>query len=171
MVRGRWSDLLLLRNRIQLVDVVDLHVVVPPVGSRENHEDFPAGSSADFSGPSTVVEEFHIHQSRLDIQRTNGELYSFPINDLLLRNVQRGRAISYAVDMQNAMPVGHILARVTGNLIMNTDISHTTTDFKSLFLKPLAPFFKRGRAGAEVPVAFTGISGNYKVSQNIFDKQ
>ena len=110
IVRGRWSDLFLLRNRIQLVDVIDLHVVIPPVGSRANHEDFPPGSSADFAGPSTIVEEFRIHHARLDIQRTNGGLYSFPIDTLVIRNLQQGRAISYTVDMQNAMPAGHILA-------------------------------------------------------------
>ena len=110
IVRGRWSDLLLLRNRIQLVDVIDLHVVVPPVGSRANHEDFPPGASADFAGPSTMVEEFRIHRARLDIQRTNGGLYSFPINNLVIRNLQQGQAISYTVDMQNATPAGHIVA-------------------------------------------------------------
>jgi hypothetical protein len=110
IVRGRWSDLLLLRNRIQLVDLVALHVIVPPVGSRANHEDFPAGSGADFAGPSTLVEEFRIHHAALDIQRTNGGLYSFPIENLVIRNLQQGRAISYQVEMQNAMPAGHILA-------------------------------------------------------------
>ena len=58
-------------------------------------------------------------------------------------------------------------AHLTGDLKMDTDISHTTTGFKSLLLKPLAPFFKRGKAGAVVPIAFTGSSGNYKVSQDI----
>jgi hypothetical protein len=59
-------------------------------------------------------------------------------------------------------------AHLTGDLNMATDISHATTGFKSLLLKPLAPFFKHGKAGAVIPIAFTGTSGNYKVSQDIF---
>ena len=55
VVQGTWTDLLLFRKQVRLVDVKGLHVVIPPVGSRANREDFPAGSSGDFSGPSTIV--------------------------------------------------------------------------------------------------------------------
>ena len=41
VVRGRWSDLLLLRQRVQVVEVTGLHIVVPPVGSQANHANFP----------------------------------------------------------------------------------------------------------------------------------
>ena len=51
VVQGSWLDLLLLRKRVALVDVIGLHVVIPAVGSRANHEDFPPGSSA-ISKPS-----------------------------------------------------------------------------------------------------------------------
>jgi hypothetical protein len=50
---------------------------------------------------------------------------------------------------------------------MDTDISHTTTGFKSFLLKPLAAFFKTKNAGAVVPIAVTGTPGNYKVTQNL----
>ena len=56
---------------------------------------------------------------------------------------------------------------MTGDLRMQTDISHVTTGFKSFVLKPLAPFFKKKDAGAVVPIAVTGSPQNYKVSQNI----
>ncbi len=94
-----------------LVDVKGLHVVIPPVGSRANHEDFPAGSSADFAGPSTIVEKLHIHDAVLDIMRTNGSRYTYPIRDLVIRNLQSGQAISYSVDMEYASPTGRIQAR------------------------------------------------------------
>jgi hypothetical protein len=56
---------------------------------------------------------------------------------------------------------------LTGNLKMATDISHTSTGFKSFLLKPLAPFFKKKNVGAVIPIAITGLPGRYQVSQNI----
>jgi hypothetical protein len=57
--------------------------------------------------------------------------------------------------------------RLAGNLKMDTDISHTSTGFKSWLLKPLAPFFKKKNRGAVVPIAVTGGPGHYKVSQDL----
>ena len=54
-----------------------------------------------------------------------------------------------------------------GDLKMESDISHVTTGFKSVLLKPLTPFFKKKHAGAVVPIAVTGGPGNYKVNQNL----
>lgn len=56
---------------------------------------------------------------------------------------------------------------MTDDLKMDTDISHTTTGFRSFLLKPLAPFFKTKNAGAVFPIAVTGTPGNYKVTQNL----
>jgi hypothetical protein len=109
-VQGTWLDLLLLRKRVRLVDITGLHIVIPPLGSSANHEDFPAGSSADFGGPTAVVEQVRIHESALDIMRANGSRYSFPIRQLVIRNLQKGQALAYEVDMQNAKPTGHILS-------------------------------------------------------------
>jgi hypothetical protein len=58
-------------------------------------------------------------------------------------------------------------AHLTGQLKMDADLSHATTGFKSVLLKPLAPFFKKKTAGAAVPIAITGTPSNYKVSQDI----
>jgi hypothetical protein len=56
---------------------------------------------------------------------------------------------------------------MSGDLRMQSDISHVTTGFKSILLKPLAPFFKRKKAGAVVPVAVSGSPQHYKVGQNL----
>jgi len=109
-VQGTWLDLLLLRKRVSLVDITGLHIAIPPLGSPANHQEFPSGSSADFGGPTAVVEQLRIHDSALDIMRANGSRYSFPIRQLVIRNLQKGQALAYAVDMQNAKPTGHILS-------------------------------------------------------------
>jgi hypothetical protein len=109
-VQGSWLDLLLLRERVRQVDITGLHIVVPPVGSPAIHEDFPPGSSADFAGPTVAIEQLSIHVSTLDILRVDGGRYSFPIQMLTIHNVQQGHALTYAVDMRNAMPTGHIFS-------------------------------------------------------------
>jgi hypothetical protein len=54
-----------------------------------------------------------------------------------------------------------------GELRMDSDISHVTTGFKSLLLKPLVPLFKKDQAGAVIPIAVTGSPGRYKVVQDL----
>jgi hypothetical protein len=114
VVEGRWSDLLLLRRRVQLVDVTGLHIIVPALGSKQNREDFPPGSGRDFDGPDTMIERLMIHSSRVDIMRLNGKPLIFPIKLIEMLNLHKGEAMTYAIDMQNAFPTGHILAR--GNM-------------------------------------------------------
>ncbi len=60
---------------------------------------------------------------------------------------------------------------LTGNLIMDSDVSHVTTGFKSLLLKPLVPFFRKDKAGALVPVMVTGAPDNYDVKQNLLHRK
>jgi hypothetical protein len=110
-VRGNWLDLLFFRKRVRLVDVEGLHVVLPAPGSRASKEDFPAGSSADFAGPSTIVETLEMRNAILDIQHTDGPQSSYPIHDLTIHNVHEGEAAGFVVDMQNAKPTGRIQAR------------------------------------------------------------
>ena len=111
VVEGRWSDLFLLRRRVQLVDVTGMHILVPALGSKENHAAFPAGSGRDFEGPDTKIERLVIHSSELDIMRPNGKPLIFPIKLIEMLNLHKGEAMTYAIDMQNAFPRGHILAR------------------------------------------------------------
>jgi hypothetical protein len=127
-VEGRWIDLLLLRNRIRLVTADGLHVVIPPVGSAANKEDFPPGSSGDFTGPTTVVEQVDVENALLDIMRTDGSRYSFPIRQSMMRNLQRNEAVSYTLDMQNTKPSGRIQAHgnfgpVLANQLGNTPVT------------------------------------------------
>jgi hypothetical protein len=130
-VEGRWIDLLLLRNRIRLVRADGLHVVIPPVGSAANKEDFPPGSSGDFTGPTTVVEQVDFENALLDILRTDGSRYSFPIRQLMMRNLQKNEAVRYSLDMQNAKPSGRIQAHGSlGPLLANQlDKTPVTGDF------------------------------------------
>ena len=110
VVQGSWIDLLMLRRRVHLVDISGLHIIVPAIGSRENHEDFPPGSSSDFDGPETRVDRFVVHKSLLDIMRVDGNRLSFPVAELEIHNLHRGEAMNYAVDMRNAFPMGRIVA-------------------------------------------------------------
>lgn len=112
-VQGAWTDFLLLRPRVRLVDLKELHIVIPAPGSRANREDFPPGSAADFAGPDTRIEQLKIHKGLLEILGESGSRLSFPVKELDLKNFEKGRAIQYVVDMQNAMPHGHIES--TGN--------------------------------------------------------
>ena len=99
-VEGSWVDLFLLRNRIATVYADGLHVVIPPVGSRANREDFPPGSGKDFEGPTTAVGRFVVKDALLEILRTDGGKYSFPIERLEITNLQKNSAIGYTLRMQ-----------------------------------------------------------------------
>jgi len=131
VVQGRWTDLLLLRRRVQIVDITNLHIVVPPIGSRANQEDFPPGSAKDFGGPETAIENLRIHSSVLDIMRKDGGRFSFPIHELDLRNFEQGQAMQYEVDMDNAKPRGRIRAHGSLGPLTPVDLGKTpvTGDF------------------------------------------
>jgi hypothetical protein len=125
IVQGSWVDLLLFRRHVRLVDVKGLHIVIPPVGSKASREDFPAGSSVDFSGPSTAVDELNIHGALLDIMRVKGGKFAFPIHELIMRGVQKGQAISYFLEMENASPTGHIRANGKFGPLVPTNLGST----------------------------------------------
>ena len=112
-VRGRWSDLLLLRQRVQTVEVTGLHIVIPPIGSQANRANFPPGSSSDFTGPDTAIEMFKIRNSILEIMENDGKRLIFPVRELDLAHFEKNQAINYTVDMQNAIPSGRIQSHGT----------------------------------------------------------
>jgi hypothetical protein len=124
-VEGTWMDLLLLRERVQLVDIEGLHIVIPVPGSPANKQDFPPGSAADFTGPETRIEQLKIHKGLLDILRANGTRFSFPIRELDLQGFQKGHATHYAVVMENAMPSGQIDSTGTFGPLNASDLSAT----------------------------------------------
>jgi hypothetical protein len=128
LVEGTWSDLVMLRQRVELVDITGLHIAVPAIGSKENRQDFPPGSATDFEGPETMIERFVVHKSLLEILRKDRKPLSFPIEQLEIRNLHKGEALTYAVDMQNAVPTGHILAHgsmgpMAGKDFLSTPVS------------------------------------------------
>jgi hypothetical protein len=73
-----------------------------------------------------------------------------------------------ALDLNGTFNFNDRIVHLLGNLYMESDISHVTTGFKSLLMKPLIPFFKRDNSGAVVPIAITGSPHRYKVTQNLF---
>jgi AsmA-like C-terminal region len=124
-VQGRWRDLLLLRHRVQTVEVTGLHIVIPPIGSQANHANFPPGSSSDFTGPDTAIEMFKIHNSILEIMKNDGKRLIFPVRELDLANFEKNKAIHYSVDMQNAIPSGRIESRGTFGPLNAKEIGRT----------------------------------------------
>jgi AsmA-like C-terminal region len=109
-VQGSWIDMLRLKRSVRLVAMTGVHVVLPPPGSRAAQEDFPPGSSSDFTGPDTAIGRLEIHDSLLDVLRADGGRFSFPIAQLRFDDVQKGRTTTFTVDMENAIPTGHIHA-------------------------------------------------------------
>jgi hypothetical protein len=109
-VQGNWIDLFLLRRRVRLVSMTGLHIVVPAIGSNAISEDFPPGSASGFGGPQTTIEVLRIHDSLLEVQHDNGKSFRFPIRELEIKGLQNGQPMHYTVDMQNAIPHGHITA-------------------------------------------------------------
>jgi hypothetical protein len=72
-----------------------------------------------------------------------------------------------AVRLKGAFDLQNQNVHLTGDVRMQSDVSHVTTGFKAILLKPFAPFFKKDGAGAVVPIAITGTPRHYKVGQNI----
>ena len=111
MLVGTWTDLIMLRQRVELIDITGFHVIIPAIGSRENKLSFPQGSAKEFTGPDTMIERLVVHKSLLEILRESDPPLSFPIKQIEIRNFHHGEAMAWAVDMQNAIPRGRILAR------------------------------------------------------------
>jgi hypothetical protein len=125
IVQGTWLDLLTLQKRVMLVDVKGLHVIIPALGSPELQKDFPAGSSADFTGPTTTVETLRIHPGVLDIMKRDGGRYTYPIKNAVFRNLKQGQTMDFYLDMQNASPEGPLQASGTFGPILPKNVGAT----------------------------------------------
>jgi hypothetical protein len=75
------------------------------------------------------------------------------------------------VDLSGSLNLRNPTVDLTGNLRMQSNISHTATGFKSALMKPLIPFFKKNNAGVVIPIAVTGGPGGYKVTQNLLHRK
>lgn len=125
IVEGTWTDLVMLRQRVELVEITGFHIQVPSIGSIENKQSFPTGSAKDFGGPDTMIERMVVHKSLLEIMREHDKPLLFPIKQVEIRNLHRGEALTYAVDMQNPIPHGRILARGSMGPIRGSDFDST----------------------------------------------
>jgi hypothetical protein len=175
VVQGRWTDLLLLRKRVQLVEISALHLEIPAAGTRANHEDFPFGSASDFAGAETLIEQLKIHHGVLDILRPNAKRYRFPIVELDVSGFQKGRANTYAVDMQNAKPWGRIqsigrFGPLNSENLADTPVSGTFT-FSSVRLHDVGDIggtlFSSGNFTGQlgsIEASVTSQTGDFRVS-------
>jgi hypothetical protein len=135
MVEGTWTDLIMLRQRVELVDITGFHVMVPAIGSNESKQSFPAGSANEFSGPDTMIERLVVHKSLLEIMRTHDKPLLFPIKQVEIRNLHKGDALTYALDMQNPIPTGRILARGSMGPIRGADFPATPISGNFAFMQ------------------------------------
>lgn len=110
-VVGTWTDLVMLRQRVEQVDITGFQILIPAIGSEASKRSFPEGSSKEFSGPDTMIERLIVHDSTLKILRQTDKPLAFPIKQVEISNLHKGEAFTYAIDMQNAIPRGRILAR------------------------------------------------------------
>ena len=125
VVEGTWSDLILLRQRVELIDITGFHIRVPAIGSKESKQSFPSGSAKEFSGPETMINRLMVHKSLLEIMREHDKPLLFPIKQVEIRNLHKKEALTYAVDMQNPIPRGHILVRGSMGPIHGRDFDST----------------------------------------------
>jgi hypothetical protein len=113
------------------------------------------------------------HQPATDVSADQPQTISSLMGDVTIRN-----GIAHAKRLTFELPgaVAHLAGdfdlrnqnvKMTGDLRMQADVSHVATGFKSMLLKPFAPFFRKKHAGAVVPIAVTGAPHQYKVSQNV----
>jgi hypothetical protein len=101
-----------------------------------------------------------------------------PVTALAWSDIRFVNGIAYFPDVHVALPGAQALLQgnlnlidtrihLTGKLALEQDISHATTGWKSLMLKPLIPFFRHHGAGAIASIAVTGTSQHPKVGQDL----
>lgn len=125
MVQGTWTDLIMLRQRVELVDITGFHIRVPAIGSKESKQSFPIGSANEFSGPDTMIERLVVHKSLLEVLREHDKPLQFPIKQVEIRNLHKGEAMTYSIDIQNPVPTGRILAHGNIGPIQGSDFDST----------------------------------------------
>lgn len=163
-VEGGWLDLLMLRKHIELVEVRGMTVSLPPANSQQLREDFPQGSAADFAGPTTTIGTMRVHDSTFEVQRDGQEPLRYPVHLLIVRNLARGRPAAWDVDMENAVPAGHLRARGSFGPTVTQDLGQTklSGDFTLDNVQLQTTGALRGALGASG--RFDGTLGNVSVT-------
>jgi hypothetical protein len=128
IAQGGWLDLLFMRRHVEDVDLEGLHIVLPATGSKQRKEDFPAGSSADFSGPDTSIGKLSLRDSVLELQRESGPPLIFNVQKVIVRDLAKNKPVRYTLDMTNPMPTGHVLAHGSFGPIDVHDLGNTPTE-------------------------------------------
>lgn len=191
--RGRAEDILqpFMRTRAPIAGPVALHTSATLA---------PAGKGKSFFERLTMAGGFDIPKEALtnpqvarslsafseraqggrekpqDVPDDDVQTTSSLIGDVVIRNgVAHARDLIFQLPGAVARLSGDFDLRnqradLKGNLQMQADVSHVTTGFKSVLLKPFAPFFRKKQAGASVPIRVTGMPNHYKVGQNIIPK-
>jgi hypothetical protein len=101
-----------------------------------------------------------------------------PVTAVAWSHTRFANGIAYFPDVHVAFPGAQALLQgnlnlidtrihLTGKLALEQDISHATTGWKSLMLKPLIPFFRHNGTGTIASIAVTGTSQRPKVGQNL----
>ena len=111
LVEGRWTDLLLLRRRIRLVEASGLHVVLNAQGQSGGTANSAGASLAGPLPPSTRCRSITLCSTFCAATATGSPLRS---KSLISGACSVAWPMSYKVDLQNPVPSGRIAA--TGSI-------------------------------------------------------
>lgn len=188
--RGRAEELLrpFIHERVPVIGVATLysHAWVGPVGKPflqrlrvEGRFDMPAAQAAD----PNVEHNLSAFSAREQKKSPGNKGGADPASNDVLSSLQGPATIRNGVIATSGLlfqiPGAHVrltgtfnleneAAHLAGTLKMDESISHATTGWKSVLLKPLSPFFKRNRhPGSQIPIAVVGTPGHYRVEENI----
>jgi hypothetical protein len=137
-IQGRWPDLLLFQHRVHLVEMTGFHLLVPlghgvvaaghgavPLGHGAGAGNSTPHGQAGKAGPSTAVDRLEIHNAVLEIQHDGGKPLRFDVHALQLMNLQSGRKVRFALDLENPFPSGHIVATGVLGPLQSRNLSGT----------------------------------------------
>jgi hypothetical protein len=168
--------------------------MVGPLRVKAHAQVAAAGKGESFLERLTLKGAFEIPEERLTSSEEEKSLSAFSARaqgdtaedagdgqdalSSLVGSVTMAKGVAHASQLVFEVPGASVTANgtfdvrsekvdMTGVLRMQADVSHVTTGFKSFLLKPLAPFFRKKKAGAVVPVRITGGPGQYSVGQNV----
>ena len=188
--RGRAEDVLrpFIKSQVPILGPVVLHghAYIGPTGKPflerlrvEGHFDVPQerltnrSKEQDLSSFSERAQSKKQPEQKADDQKAVPDaLSSLAGPAVIAHGIISSQGLVFKVpgveaNLRGTFTIKGEVMHLTGNLSMQTDISHTTTGFKSILLKPFAPLFEKHHKGAVIPVAVVGIGGDYHVTQDL----